>query len=280
MQIYLANSSKQQYGGGFSFLSNFRKSMGNLITDDYDQADVYFIGSPTLVQREEVAHAQAAGKKIILRLDNAVRNSRNRNTGMSRMVDFAKAADIVIFQSRWAKDYLQPFLDVSGEVIHNSVDQSVFSGTNVGQQGSYIYSRYNRDETKGWEIARYHFSRIWQRDNSVDLKIIGNFSPELVDGHFDFYQGEKFDFFGVQEPEVISDLLRASKYFLYTYFMDACSNSLIEALLSGCEIVDVQGMAQTGGAPELLSAFREQGAEYFHLDRMAAQYREAIEKAF
>lgn len=276
--IYAATSSEQKYGGGFSFLANFKKAMGPLVTDDYDKADVYLIAGATMVSRQEVADAKRHGKKIVLRIDNAVRNSRNRNTGMSRMRDFAQWADAVIFQSRWARDYLSPFLDVNGDVIHNSVDQDVFHGTNHSLGHKYVYSRFNRDETKGWEMARYHFARAWQRDERSQLTIIGQFSPELLEANFDFYAGERYMFLGVQPPEAIADLLRSHRYFLYSYFSDACSNSLIEALLCGCEIVDVYGMLQTGGAPEIMTAFREQGPEYFHLPRMAAQYREVMEK--
>lgn len=274
--VYLANSSSQDIGGGWTFTRNLQKGLPGYVTEDYAQADVYFIPGATMVQRDEVAKAKEDGKKIVLRVDNAVRNSRNRNTGMSRMKDFAKAADLVIYQSRWAKDYLEPYLEVGGEVIHNGADEVVFYPGSHREPMTFVYSRYNRDETKNWEMARYFFSQTWQRDNNAHLALLGNYSPELVTGNFDFYMGERLVFLGVQEPMLVADALRASQYFLYSYFNDCCSNSLIEALLCGCEIVDVFGMLQTGGAPEIMAAFREFGPEYFHLDRMAAQYREAM----
>lgn len=276
--IYLANSSQQKYGGGFSFIDNFRKAMGTQVTDNYDQANVYLIPGPTMVQREEVAQAKRDGKKVILRVDNAVRNSRNRNTGMSRMKDFAKAADAVVFQSRWTRDYLTPFLDVSGEVIHNAVDESVFHsrGRNAKPM-TFLYSRYNRDETKNWEMARYQFSQTWLHDKSAELTIIGNFSPELVEGSFDFYMGERVIFLGVQPPEQIATVLRSVEYLIAPYYNDACSNTIIEALLCGCEVLG-EPMLSTGGTPEILAAYESFGPEYFYLERMAAQYRDVIGK--
>ena len=110
MKIYIAKFEPDRIGGGWSFASNFHDGMGDLITANYDEADIYFITSPSMVQRDEVAKAKADGKKIVLRLDNAVRNSRNRNTGMTRMKDFAEWSDLIIYQSNWAKDYLMPFL--------------------------------------------------------------------------------------------------------------------------------------------------------------------------
>lgn len=274
--VFVANSSQQQIGGGWSFISNFKLALHDKVTEDYDNAKVYFIASPTMVQREEVAQAKRDGKKIILRIDNAVRNSRNRNTGMTRMKDFAQAADAVIYQSSWARGYLLPFLDVSGEVIHNSADESIFHGPNVSKPMTFVYSRYNRDETKNVEQARYYFSRIFERDSSAHLNIIGQYSPELVNGNFDFYAGEKFDFFGVQTPDVVAEILRRSRTLIAPFFNDACSNTIIEALLCGCEVFD-EPMTKTGGTPEILSAFKNQGPDYFHLARMGAQYWEVIE---
>jgi hypothetical protein len=64
--------------------------------------------------------------------------------------------------------------------------------------------------------------------------------------------------------------------FLYTYFNDACSNSLIEALVSGCEIVGDEYYRNTGGAPEIITKFTEYGRDYFGLERMCTQYYEVM----
>lgn len=277
MKLFIANSSKQSVGGGWSFIANLKKALPGLVTDDYEQAEVYFIASPSMVQRDEVLEAKRNGKKIVLRIDNAVRNSRNRNTGMSRMKDFALWADLVIFQSRWAREYLEPFVNVSSMIIHNSVDETIFyQGTNPLNH-HYLYSRYSRDETKGWEMARYYFSQIALREPEAKLTIIGQFSPELVEGNFDFYMDEKFTFMGVQPAQVVAEQLRLTNYLIAPYFNDACSNTIIEALLCGCELYE-EPMLKTGGTPEIISAFKNQGPEYFHLGRMGAQYKDVIEK--
>lgn len=278
MKIYMANESNQTVGGGFSFLSNFKKGMGDSITG-YDEADIFFISGTTMVSRDEVQSAKRAGKKIVLRVDNAVRNSRNRNTGMSRMRDFAEWADLVIYQSKWARDYLYPVTKKDGVVILNGTDQSVFNAegrAGIGKDGKvvYLYSRFNRDETKNWEMARYWFSEE-SRSYDYELWIVGQFSPELVESKFDFYLNEKYRFLGVQPPEGMAAIYKQSHGFLYSYFNDCCSNALIEALSSGCGIADVSGMLETGGAPEIMA--RSNDLSYFGLPRMAQQYREALE---
>lgn len=59
-------------------------------------------------------------------------------------------------------------------------------------------------------------------------------------------------------------------YFLYTYLNDACSNTLLEALASGCQIIDIQGMLTTGGAPEIMAL------DDISLDRMYKEYEVAL----
>lgn len=282
MKIFIANSSDQQYGGGFSFIDNFKKAVPE-VTDNYDEADVYLIPSPTMVEREQVIKAKDDKKKVVLRIDNAVRNSRNRNTGMSRMYDFANWANLVVYQSQWARKYLMPYLGQDGVVIHNSVDTSIFNTFSRQNQDHpvYLYSRFNRDETKNWEAARYCFSQEYRRRPESELYIVGNFSPELVEGNFDFYNGERFKFWGVQPLEAIVSIYKMSNYLLYTYFNDACSNTCIESLCCGLKLVGDEYYRTTGGTPEIIERFEEplnfkRGLEYFGLERMARQYKEAF----
>lgn len=259
-------------------MANITKALPAVITDDYDSANVYLIPSASMVSRDEVQKAKMDGKKIVLRVDNALRNSRNRNTGMTRMRDFANMSDLVIYQSTWAKKYLQPFLK-SGVVITNSVDTDLYHSYGRVDYGSnYLYSRYNRDETKGFEVARYFYSQVQQADPNATLYIVGQFSQELIDGHFDFYMDEHVKYFGILRPPEMAQLYRKSKHFVYTYFNDACSNSLIEALVSGCNIVGPYYYKTTGGAAEILRRYEMKGPDYFGLPRMAGEYLAAFDR--
>lgn len=284
MKIYLANSSEQKIGGGWTWIANFKKALSTSVTEDYAESDVYLIPSPTMVQREDVIKAKEDRKRVVLRIDNAVRNSRNRNTGMSRMHDFAQWADLIVYQSAWARGYLMPFLGKDGVVIHNAVDTDMFNSNNrkLSDHQIYLYSRFNRDETKNWEVARYWFAERSRKDRSAELWILGNYSPELVEGNFDFYNGEHFKFLGVQSNEALPAIYRQCNALLYTFYNDACSNTLIEALCSGLRIEGDEYYAQTGGAPEIMQWFKapqfkyEEGLKYFSLERMARQYYEAL----
>lgn len=275
MKIYLANYEPNRIGGGWSFANNFVKSLGDKFTTDYNEADIYFITSASMVSREDATKAKEDNKKIVLRIDNVIRNSRNRNTGMTRMKSFAEMADLVIFQSEAVKELLQPFLKVDNfVVILNASDETIFHNNNrAARPNTYLYSRYNRDETKNWEVARDYFTKQTYNNPDSFLYIVGQFSPELIEYNFDFYSDEKYQFLGViSNQEMLADVYRNSERLIYTFWQDACSNTLIEALLCGCKIDFVDNFFKQGSANEIIYHWKEYGREYFYLKRMHDEY--------
>ena len=177
MKIQILNESKQSLGGGWSFIRNFKKILKDFVVEEdaktidliSKDADICFIASPSMVNRGIVEAAKSMGKKIVLRLDNIPRNSRNRGTGTPRLYDIAQMADLIIYQSLWAKNYLSPFIKKDGKVIYNGVDMELFNPEgpykDFGKPDKkiYLYSRYNRDETKGWERAWFQFQMIHRK---------------------------------------------------------------------------------------------------------------------
>ena len=276
-KVYLANESSQTTGGGWSFISNIKLGLKDNVAfvDNVDDCDIYFISGATMVTRNQVVQAKSKGKKIVLRVDNIPRDSRNRNTGTSRLRDFAKLADLIIYQSKWCKEYVGGWLKRDGAVIINGVDTSVFNpnGNKVGKMGSpqYIYVRFNRDENKRWEEAWYHYQMISRRNPNASLWIVGKFSPEQIEYNFDFYNKEKFSYWGIVKKEMMATLLRSADVLLYPYYNDACSNTLLEAMASGIEI-DVLDSGLSGGSPEILKC------KDTSLERMSNEYLKEFEK--
>lgn len=262
MKIHIAKYDLHRIGGGWSYSRNLAQGLGQ---SDYNDADIYFIPSPSMVLREDVLQARKDGKKIVLRIDNAIRNSRNRNTGMTRMKDFCEMADLVIYQSEWAKNFLMPFTKTDGPVILNGVDMERFGNRNRGPDDSYLYVRSSRDEGKGWINAWY-----WFVNNPGKLEIVGKFSPDNQMYNFDFYNNERYLFMGEQIR--MEDVYHRNKHFLYTYWFDACSNTLLEARASGCEIIDVHGALKTGGAPEIMAC------KDISVERMVMEYEQLLSK--
>lgn len=245
---------------------------------DYNQADIFFIPSASMVSRDEVQQAKQDGKKIVLRCDNIIRNSRNRNTGMSRMKDFSDWADLVIFQSEFAEELLNPYLQTEQwKVIYNSVDERIFNDKNrIDGNSRYVYGKHSSDETKNWEMARVAYQKLQEDDEDATLNLFGRFDGNLQEYNFDFYNGEQYRYWGyITDPQVMANIYRQSDWFIYTYFNDACSNSLIEALMCGVGMYDPYDMADTGGTPEILERFYKREG-YFELKRMGDDYKLAL----
>lgn len=262
MYIHQAQYDPSRTGGGWTFARYFNEAFGQ---SSYEDADIYFITSASMVQRGDAEKAKRDGKKVVLRIDNAIRNSRNRNTGMTRMKDFCVLADLVVYQSQWAKDFLMPFTKKDGVVILNGVDTAKFNTKYRDPiQDTHLYVRSSRDEGKQWVMAWY-----WFVNNPGKLNIVGKFSTENLEYNFDFYNDERFTFMGEQRD--MAEIYKQNKYFLYTYLNDACSNTLLEAVASGCEIIDVYGMLQTGGAPEIMAC------KDISVDRMIKEYARELE---
>lgn len=259
MQVHIANYEPERRGGGWTAARYLYEGLGGV---SYDEADVFLICGATMVSHLEVQQAKEDGKKIVLRVDNAVRNSRNRGTGMTRLKEFADKADLIVYQSEWARHFLYPFLKKDGVVILNGVDTKKFT-PGTPEDATYLYVRSSRDEGKGWINAWY-----WFVNNPGRLEIVGKFSRDNLDYNFDFYNDEKFIFMGEQNH--MPDVFRRNKYFLYSYWNDACSNTLLEARASGCEIVDVHGALRTGGAPEIMAC------EDISVERMVKEYKKCL----
>lgn len=273
MKIHYANYDPTRLGGGWSFT---RALASQIPPEPYETADVYFIPGASMVERADVIRAKADGKKIVLRVDNAIRNSRNRNTGMTRMYDFAQLADQVIYQSEWCREYLRPFLGKNGVVIGNGIDLEHFIVQGINSD-TILYSRYSRDDTKNYEVARYWFTRYQQQHPSAKLYIVGNFGDDIRQGNFDFYAGERFHYIGVVGYDEMPSIYGMASKFLYTYYNDCYSNTLIEALCSGLEIVGDEYYRGTGGAKEIMETFNKYGREAFSHVLMGERYREVFE---
>ncbi len=293
MRIYIANQSEQSIGGGWSFINNFKKgikqSFDHEFANNYFDCDIFLIPGCTMISREAVEAAKNAGKKIVLRIDNIPRNSRNRNTGTSRLYDFAQVADLIIYQSCWAKNFISQFIDPWNNklsaIIYNGVDTDIFKPEGntemLDGQPQYLYSRYNRDESKMWYQAWYEFQQRFFKDKNSHLWIVGQFSPEVREYNFDFFGGaeSRYKYWGVvADKELMASIYRGADSLLVPYLNDACSNTLIEYLqcngVNGEIITGISG--QSGGTPEIIDLFKK-GYD-FSEKKMSEEYIKVFEE--
>lgn len=256
MIIKVPSISRIDTGGGSSFMRNFKKGMERLgykIVDGDQDYDVLFIAGATLCDRDTVNHAVENRKHIILRVDNILEDSRNRNGGMPKMIEYAQKASVIVFQTEWAKKLLKPLIG-DGAVIKNGVDTDIFYPRKEKKDWDNIrifYSKYSRGEGKNFNVVQY-FWREYNLEKQDDiLVLVGRFAKELqqINNPFEFHNQEVFEFHStITDPKRLADIYRSCDVALLPYSFDACSNTILEAQACGLPVL----YENTGGTPEII----------------------------
>ena len=79
MKLKIPGLQRFDVGGGGTFTRNLRKALipfGHQTVNDNDDYDVLFIAGASLATREQLEHASEYNKKIILRVDNILEDSK------------------------------------------------------------------------------------------------------------------------------------------------------------------------------------------------------------
>lgn len=286
-KIYIANQSKQKLGGGFIFLDNFMRGAAGKTTfvDTWQDANIVFIASVTMTARSEIEDAKSHKRKIVLRVDNMPKDSRNRGTAFSRMRDFGRLADYIVFQSHWAKKYVGGWLEYNfgvnmkkTTVIYNGVDTNYFwYKDDPKQRGeTYLFSTFNTDENKRFPEAAYDFHfrhREAKRNNKPlpTLTLVGNFPKEITPYNFDFFDGEQIRYYApISDRMQMGNVYRACRYLYFPAFADASPNTVSEAIACGCEVLLAHPV---GGTREVIEQFSK---KIITIQDMADQYLEVM----
>lgn len=280
MKVYIPNNSQQSVGGGWSFMRNIGRALaphGVSFVNTWQECDVVLIVGVTMTRTGEIEEAKKAGKSIIFRVDNVPRKSRNsRNTPHERMQDFARLADVVIYQSEWAKEYCMPLCG-DGTVIYNGVDTDVFKKPEKKPKDPvYLFMYHGRSELKQFWLAHYYFQMVHRVSREAEFWFTYEFKRELgelQDANFDFWNGEPYIHMPIQPtPEAVANVMQKATHFICPYTVEAAPNTLLEALHCGLKVVGMVEMdgVSVGGVREYLKLF-EDGYD-FSLQRMGDEY--------
>ncbi len=281
VKLHILGQDDSKLGGAWSWIANMRKCFPLY---SLEEADTFLITSVSMLGKvSEIPW----DKKVILRVDNVLKKSTNRDiygrsgdkiSRMEAMREIAKQADMVIYQSNWSKELLHDFLNPArSKVILNSSDESIFTpeGSIIpSDKKVFFYSRSSNHDNKQWHMAYYEFQKIHRRIKNAELWIAGRFSDENIPNNFDFFNGENIKYLGfIDNQEAMALYFRSASRYMYTYAYDCCSNTLIEALLCGCQPIMY---STSGGAKEIVEKLEKYSIKYFHLDRMKKEYEEAM----
>lgn len=259
MKIYLSNIKKDGLGGGWTFLRNFKKSLKDYVqfVDRWEDCDIFFISGVTMTDKNDVKKAKEAGKKIVFRVDNVPRKSRNtRCTPHDRMKSFANDADLVIYQSAWAKEYCFP-LTGEGKIIYNGVDEKIFYPSEdpiEGRDNNYLFVYHGNSELKGFWIAHSYFQALARVNPDAVFNFIYDFKnlDEIQKSNYDFWNGEKYNHFPkIEDPNLMAVLMRKHKYLICPSIADASPNIVLEARACGLKVIHNTTTASSGVAEML-----------------------------
>lgn len=278
MRIYIPKFDEKAVGGGWTFLRSLIKYIKSEVSFAHtiEDCDIMFIPGPTLAERADVEKARQLEKRIVLRVDNIPEDYRNRGTAVSRLKDFSRMADAVVYQSNWARDYVMSLTHVDGAVIYNGVNRDIFNPVGRAEKSNQIlYVRSSTNENKRWQEAKYYFREYWKKRPELIFTVVGNFADYVKLYGEDFekrYHLGLFDephvYYGkVPEAEAMAEIYRGSAVMLAPYYNDACSNIILEARACGCE-VDMCLSGNSGGTPEIMAL----DEALIGADRMAKEY--------
>ena len=278
MKIYIPRieDNKERFGGGWTFLDNFIKGLNwAYLTNTEAEADIIFIPGATQIPKDYILPKD---KKVVLRVDNALRNSRNRNSGMTRMCQLAERADLIIYQSQWARNYLSPVINknkTKEKVILNGADPHVFRPDGERIETIHnpvcLYLRSSNHENKGWEMAWYDYQSLFRNHPNAILYILGRFSEENIGYNFDFFNNERYEYKGfITDPEELAKYYRSADVLYLPFLNDACSNTYIEAKLSGIKNIVYH---PSGGSPEI----SQSPVSDLTIEAMGKNYKNAFE---
>ena len=246
MKIKVPNLNRLDVGGGASFIQNFKKGF----QCSENEGEILLIAGATLCDRDTAVEAKSRNIPIVLRVDNILEDSKNRSTGMSRMRDFAELSDIVVYQSEWAKNLLNPYCG-DGIVIRNGVDTDIFKEEPIPHDGKRIfYGRFSRGEGKNFNVVQYFWREYCLKEKNDTLVLVGNFSDDIrkINNPFEFHNDENFEFHGVLDSQGLARLMRTCDVALLPYFADACPNMVLEAQACGLPVI----YEEYGGTKEVV----------------------------
>lgn len=291
MKIYIPNTSSQTVGGGWTFIRNLKKALspfGVAFVDNWQDCDVIVVVGVTITKVSELQEAVNAGKKVVFRVDNVPRKSRNRRqTPHEKMREIADLAEVVVYQSEWAKEYCEP-LTGDGVVILNGVDTDIFYPPKErASDNVYLFAYHGNSELKQFWLAHYYFQVVHRSDPSAEFWFIYDFKrdlQELQEANFDFWNGEPYrHLMKIERPEDFAKVMRQCTHFICPYTVDAAPNTLLEARACGLEICGV--LPEIGSSDiniplsgveeymelEEVPTLEDMGEEYWGIIQLAAQ---------
>ncbi len=252
MKLHVANTSDQQIGGGYTFHRNFLKGMAEkypeveMVGSDTD-ADILFAFSASTVSGEAIKRTVTDGRMFVLRVDGVPEDSRNGGKGTRRLIEYAQAAHMIIYQSAFSYYTVGKILEENGVtrrkvIIPNGVDVDIFTpaGNKIAFPGSpkILHCAYRKDNNKRYEEVLAMYREYWINNHGANLVLLGRYPTEWQDYNMGFFNGERHQRLGVQADDAMrAQIMRSCDLMFYPSYADPAPNTVLEALACGVPIL-------------------------------------------
>lgn len=261
MKIHvLYKTTENTTGGGNQFLrslKNFFKSI-NIYEENRNKADVVLFNSHHFVKEAAGLKFSRPDKIFIQRIDGPMKKYNNNNDRRDDIVNIANRfiADATVFQSEWSQDqnHLMGMPEKEYEtVIHNAPDPEIYYKAKSNKPSEQnrirlIATSWSVNPNKGFGTYKW-------LDENLDFSKYEMFFIGRSDIKF-----ENINDLGVMSSTELAEQLRKSDIFIFASLLEACSNSLLEAMHCGLPVVAANSSSNpkiVGRAGELFNSPEE-----------------------
>ncbi len=261
--------------GGLTFIRNFKRGLeelGHTISDI--GGHICLIPGATMVKRETFYNIKKQ-MPVVLRIDGIPEDWRNRGSGTTRLKEYAKEADALVYQSEFSLDYVGSLLGRKGAVIYNGVDYSIFSPS--GEEADLpkgnpriLHIMYRQDPNKRPEEVITFYRSVQMLNKEARLILVGRYPKDWANYKFGFFAGEHYTHIESAREHELAKIMRACDVMWYPSFADPCPNIVLEALACGLPVTRTNKIGGTRelikrGAPDSVKAMAEQYVSLFDL---------------
>jgi len=224
-------------GGGNQFLRSLKKYFKsiNVYEEDRNKADVVLFNSHHLVKEAAGLKFSRPDKILIQRIDGPMKLYNNNNDRRDDIVNIANRfiADATVFQSEWSQyqNHLMGMPKKEYEtVINNAPDPEIYykaKSNKLSQKNKIrlIATSWSVNPNKGFRTYKW-------LDENLDFSKYEMFFIGRSDVKF-----ENIEDLGIMSSTELAEQLRKSDIFIFASLLEACSNSLLEAMHCGLPVI-------------------------------------------
>ena len=245
MKIYLSRNPDKIGGGSNSFIWNFtgwaKKNSHETVTD-IGAADRAIIIA-NIGNIDDIKKAKDKGVFIIHRIDEYFEKNESdyRTEKHEKIKEINQYTDITVFQSEFVCNNALPFLNPKNyKIILNGADHHVFNPGLFDGKRKYIgHITWSVGQSKHLDILHEKV----QSTTYETFLLIGRHS----ESEFNFHM-KNVVLSGAKTRKKLPRLIRKMKMLFHPAENDPCSNTVIEAILSGVPVC----YNVSGGTPEIV----------------------------